>query len=116
VLNVRLPAVPVVESIAYGEVSAADSRAHHTTVNGGHDRFVMCDLVVHMNRWGTDFVKLAQEDPEGFRTLLRSGLDGVYKDLIGKGYHKEQILVEIWDEPNDASIDSWLLMAKEIKA
>ena len=29
---------------------------------------------------------------------------------------KDQILVEIWDEPNDANIDSWLLMAKEIKA
>ena len=29
---------------------------------------------------------------------------------------KEQILVEIWDEPNDANIDSWLLLAKEIKA
>jgi len=116
VLNVRLPAEPVVESIAYGSVSDADSRLHHTTVNGGYRRFVTCNLVVHMNRWGTDFVKLAQDDPEGFRQLVRQGVDDLYRDLIGRGYRKDQILIEIWDEPNDANIESWLLIAREIKA
>ena len=116
VLKTRLPAEPVVESIAYGGVNEGDSRAHHTTVNDGYRRFVTCNLVVHMNRWGTDFVKLAQDDPDGFRRLIREGVDGVYKDLEGQGYRREQILIEIWDEPNDANIDSWLLMAREVKA
>lgn len=116
VLQVRLPATPVVESFPYGGVHDEDSRVHHSTVNAGYRRFVTCNLVVHMNKWGTDFVKLAHDDPEGFRKVIREGLDGVYRDFTAQGYRKDQVLVEIWDEPNDANIDSWLLMAKEVKA
>lgn len=116
VLKVKLPPTPVLESFPYGGVNDEDSRAHHSTVNAGYRRYVTCNLVVHMNKWGTDFVKLAQDDPEGFRKLIRAGVDKVYKDLTAQGYRKDQILVEIWDEPNDANIDSWLVMAKEIQA
>ena len=118
VLPVTLPAAPVLESMPYGGVDEQDDLRHHTTVSGGHRRFVQENFVVQAGLYGKPVSDWARQSPVKFQKRINLAVDDFVETLRRQGVREDQLLVEIIDEPADnAGRDgsTWLSVAQAIK-
>ncbi len=118
IIAAQLPRHPSLAVVTYGGADDADSRLHYVTVNEGFRDYGFNNFLAVSGMWAMqdDLVKLERNNPAQFREILDEALERYFQWMRDAGFHKNQILVEILDEPCDRSAAKWLAFARGIKA
>ncbi len=117
VLSPAMPTTPLIETITWGGIDDTDNKLHHTTVTYGYLHYYFHNMVSLTGMWGKNVAEIAQNDPDTFKKNLQHGLDWYLRNATTAGVKHDQVLTEIYDEPNDnpGMIANWLTVAKALR-
>jgi len=114
VLPIALSRKPPIEVMPYGGIDTLDDKLHYSTINNGFKTYAKTNF--RIDRKSNNLLKLEKTNPSQFKQIFKDKIENLQRGAMKVGYRKEQILVEIFDEPCDRNANKWVAYAKAIKS